>query len=133
MFEKVIYSMGYQFNLFNGSLKEVSAMKHAHMKDSLKKHKVYFYHLVTRKEDVLIFDKYISSIVTLFNSLKGPWKEAYAVETIYGGLIEEILYKNMFFSPCDKDRGGFQVWFFFLILSVTSFTFWKGFEIRFLQ
>ena len=37
-FEKVIYYIANQFNLFKGALKEVSAEKHKLMKDSLKKY-----------------------------------------------------------------------------------------------
>ena len=38
IFEKVIYNIVNQFNLFNGALKGVSAVKHTLMKDSLKKY-----------------------------------------------------------------------------------------------
>ena len=69
IFEKVIYYINNQFNLFKGALKEVSAVKHKLMKDSLKKYltKTYLYHLVTWTEDGFIFDKVIYSIVTPFN------------------------------------------------------------------
>ena len=38
VFEKVIYSVGYQFNLFKGALNKVLTVKHDHMKDSFKKY-----------------------------------------------------------------------------------------------
>ena len=68
-FEKVIYYIANQFNLFKGDFKEVSAVKHNLMKDSLKKYltKTYLYHLVTGTEDGFIFDKVIYSIFIPLN------------------------------------------------------------------
>ena len=69
IFEKVIYYIANQFNLFKGALKKVSAVKHNPMKDSLKKYltKTYLYHLVTGTEDGFIFDEVIYSIFTPIN------------------------------------------------------------------
>ena len=72
-FEKGIHYIANQFNVFKGALKEVSAVKHNLMKDSLKKYitKTYLYHLVTGTEDGFIFDKVIYSIFTPFNFFNG--------------------------------------------------------------
>ena len=76
------YYIANQFNLFKGDFKEVSAVKHNLMKDSLKKYltKTYLYHLVTGTEDGFIFDKDMYSLVTLFNFLKGVWKKDSSVK-----------------------------------------------------
>ena len=69
IFEKVIYYIANQFNLFKWALKEVSAVKHKLMKDALKKYltKTYLYPLVTGTEDGFIFDKVIFSIFNPLN------------------------------------------------------------------
>ena len=82
IFKKHIYYLVNQFNWFNGAWKEVSAVKHKLMKDSLKKYltKTYLYHLITGTEDGFIFDKVISSIVTPFNFFSWVLKEVSAVK-----------------------------------------------------
>ena len=58
---------------FQRGLKEVSAVKHKHIQDSLMKNLTQkcFYHLVTGTEDGFNFDKCIYSIVNQFYFLKG--------------------------------------------------------------
>ena len=110
-FEKVIYYIANQFNLFKGDFKEVSAVKHNLMKDSMKKYltKTYFYHLVTRTESGFIFYKVIYSIFTPFFFLMG-FKRGFCSKTQpYTGLINKIPYTNIFVSPRNRDRRWFQL------------------------
>ena len=51
MFDKFIYLIGYQLNLFKGALIKVSVVKHDHIKDSLKKYLTKSILLSPRNQD----------------------------------------------------------------------------------
>ena len=72
-FEKDIHYIANQFNVFKGALKEVSAVKHNPVQDSLMKYltQTSFFHLINGTEDGFNVDKCIYSIVYQFYFLKG--------------------------------------------------------------
>ena len=72
IFDKGNYSIVTPFDFLIG-LKEVSAVKHIHIQDSLMKYltQTCFYHLVTGTENGFNFDKCIYSVVNQFYFLKG--------------------------------------------------------------
>ena len=84
------------------------------MKDSLKKNltKTQYYQKVTGTEDDYIFDNKIYSIIKLLIFLRGL-KSGFCSKTeLYEWLLDKILYKNMFLSPCNCDIGWFHQGFF---------------------
>ena len=82
------------------------------MEESLKKYitKTHFYHLVNGTEDGLIFDKLFLFYCYSVNFFERALKRGLcSKKQTYEGLIDEILYKTMFFSSCNRDRGWFCI------------------------
>ena len=96
-FDKCIYSIINQFYFLKGVWNKVSAVKHNHMKDSLKKYftKTKFIHFVTGTEDGSMHDTIVSSFDNASYFL-GGWNEVSVDKNNHYGTSKKSVDKTKY-------------------------------------